>query len=445
MRWKFLNFSLAAILSCSLAVLSLFPQQARALAFFTRSEKTTARPLLVGYFPQWGLYDDQPYLVKDLLANGGIRLLDQINYAQAFVTGGRCSIADPNADLGNAFSAANSVSGIADDPASNFRGYFHQLQELKGRYPQIRILISLEGKASSFADDAKPENRQAFVASCVDRFLRGDFAPGIHAAGIFDGFDIDWEYPQQQDADNYRALLQEFRRQMNATQPGSRLSVAVGPAPGMMPGTDFRAIASLVDQVGVMNYDYTGPWNPTTGFLAPLFDATGPGPSESIARSMEHYEAAGVPARKLLMGVPFYGYSWTAVGSINNGLFQSGHGVRGDRPYSYIRTLAGQFSVHRDPLSHAEWLFDGQTFWTFDDPVSVRYKASYAAREHLGGVMVWELAEDTRDAELLHVARRALEHPLGNKSIGAEPAPALQSARTRPAAAAANPAESFAP
>jgi chitinase len=232
---------------------------------------------------------------------------------------------------------------------------------------------------------------------------------------------------------------------MNATQPGSRLSVAVGPAPGMMPGTDFRAIASLVDQVGVMNYDYTGPWNPTTGFLAPLFAATGPGPSESIARSMEHYEAAGVPARKLLMGVPFYGYSWTAVGSINNGLFQSGHGVRGDRAYSYIRTLAGQFSVHRDPLSHAEWLFDGQTFWTFDDPVSVRYKASYAAREHLGGVMVWELAEDTRDAELLHVARRALEHPLGNKSIGAEPAPALQSARTRPAAAAANPAESFAP
>jgi chitinase len=161
---------------------------------------------------------------------------------------------------------------------------------------------------------------------------------------------------------------------------------------------------------------------------------------------MQRYEAAGVPARKLLMGVPFYGYSWTTVGSMNNGLFQSGHGVRGDRPYSYIRTLARQFSMYRDPLSHAEWLFDGKTFWTLDDPISVRYKASYAAREHLGGVMIWELAEDTQDAELLHVARRALEHPLGNESIGpVPPPPAMQSAKTRAAPATTNPGEAFAP
>ena len=71
-------------------------------------------------------------------------------------------------------------------------------------------------------------------------------------------------------------LLEEFRQQMRAVRPGLRLSIAVGHSPHMLPGTDFAAIATLVDQVGIMNYDYTGPWSPTTGFLAPLFDPLGP-------------------------------------------------------------------------------------------------------------------------------------------------------------------------
>jgi chitinase len=374
-------------------------------------------PLLVGYFPQWGLYNDPPYRMKDLVANGGAALLDQINYAQAFVTDGQCSVADPKADLGTAYSAADSVNGKADDPTSNFRGYFHQLQELKRRYPHLKILISLEGKASSFAEDAKPENRRRFVASCVDRFLRGNFAPGVHEPGIFDGFDVDWEYPQAEDAANFRALLEEFRRQMRAVSPRAMLSIAVGPSPEMLPGTDVRAIASLVDEVGVMNYDYTGPWSRRTGFLAPLFADVGAVGHPSIARSMERYQDAGVLRRKLLMGLPFYGYSWTGVDSVNNGLFQSGQGIRGDRPYRYIRTLADEFSAYRDPVSHAAWLFNGTTFWTYDDPVSVRYKASYAARQRLGGLMIWELSEDTAEAELLHVAHQSLLHPMPRKAL----------------------------
>lgn len=407
---KFVVVAIAAVLA-----MLVIPH---AWGFLDRPWKRAPRPMLVGYFGQWSLYEDEPYTVRDLVSNGGAELLDQIDYAQAFVTGEHCSVADPNADLGTTYTAEDSVNGVADNPLSPFRGYFHQLQELKRRYPHLKILISLEGRASSFADDARPENRRAFVASCVDRFLRGNFAPGIHEPGIFDGFDIDWEYPHEADAANYRALLEEFRRQMNAVRPGTRLSIAVGPAPGMMPDTDFRSIARLVDQVGVMNYDYTGPWSATTGFLAPLFaSASDDEETGSIAHSMAKYRAAGVPARKLLMGLPFYGYSWTAVNAANNGLFQSGRAVRGDRPYRYIRTLGGQFSSYRDPVSHAPWLFDGTTFWTCEDPVSVRYKASYAARERLGGVMIWELSEDTADAELLHAVRESLRHPMAARDI----------------------------
>ena len=368
---------------------------------------------LVGYFPQWGLYNPQPYYVKALVANGSAQRLDQINFANASISGGHCSLSDANADLNTTFTTQTSVNVQADDPSPPFRGYFHQLEELKHRAPKLKILISLEGKASDFAEDAKPENRQAFVASCVNIFVRGNFVPGIAQQGIFDGFDVDWESPQQQDAANFRDLLIEFRRQMRSVRPNLRLSIAVGQAPHMLPGTDFATIAPLVDQVGIMNYDYAGPWSPRTGFLAPLF--SGPTPtneSNSIERSIASYKAAGVPTKKLLMGLPFYGYSWTGVDHTNNGLFQAGQAVHADEPYHYIRALVGPYATYRDQRSQAPWLFDGQTFWTYEDPVSVRYKVSYASLQHLGGVMIWELSGDTEDAELLSVAYRSLHHPL---------------------------------
>src|SRR5258705_7476163 len=66
-------------------------------------------PKLVGYFPQWCLYNQPSYLVRDLLTTAGASLLDQLNYAQRFVTNGHCSFADPNADLNTTFPPAQSV------------------------------------------------------------------------------------------------------------------------------------------------------------------------------------------------------------------------------------------------------------------------------------------------------------------------------------------------
>jgi len=422
-----LTVSKLGLVASFFAVVSLWAPPARGFGL-PGLRGRSIQPIVVGYFPQWGLYYPQPYLVRSLITNGSATRLNQINYAQGFVNGGHCSLGDPNADLNAPFTAATSVDGLADDPDSAFRGYFHQLSELKIRYPRLKILISLEGKAADFAEDAKPENRNAFVASCVDMYIRGNFAPGVVRPGLFDGFDIDWESPQAEDAENFRALLEEFRRQMNAVRPSLRLSIAVDQAPETLPGTDFGTIAKLVDQVGVMNYDYAGPWSKTTGFVAPLFGNNAH--AHSIERSIARYKAAGVPEQKLLMGLPFYGYSWTAVSSVNNGLFQPGRAVHADRPYNYIRTLAAPFSTYRDERSQAPWLFDGQTFWTYEDPVSVRYKVSYARNQHLGGIMIWELSNDTADAELLRVAWRSLHHPLKNKVFAKVRTPETKAAGT---------------
>lgn len=425
-----------------------------AFAAQAASDPPPSSPIVVGYFGQWGVYDH--FFVKNLLTSGAAAQLDQINYSQGSVTGARCNIADPNADLNLTFTAADSVNGIADDKASAFRGDLHQLAELKKQYPHLKILISLEGRASDFAIAAQPENRSAFVASCIDRFIRGRFAPGAEDANLFDGIDLDWEYPQAQDAANFIELLTQLREAMNEVRPGLRLSVAVGPSPRMVAGVNMASLSHIVDQVGIMNYDYTGPWNHTTGFLAPLHSSTG----RSVESSILAYRDAGVPARQMLMGIPFYGYGWEQVSSTGHGLFQPGQAIHGDRPYSLIETLASAsrsdgpppanapaaanpdaadyaaakavpFTVYRDPESHAPWLYDGSTFWTYDDPVSIRFKVGFAVEQHLGGVMAWELSEDTADAALVKAVRSSLAQQRAdadqNSTLLADPASAMTS------------------
>ena len=73
-----------------------------------------------------------------------------------------------------------------------------------------------------------------------------------------------------------------------------------------------------------------------------------------------------------------------------------------------------------------------ETFWTYEDPVSIRFKASYAAHQHLGGLMIWELSGDTADAELLKIAHRSLNDPL-EKQIFIEQARKRHRASVAPA------------
>lgn len=365
-----------------------------------QQNSTASHPLIVGYFR--GDSMRRQFFLRDLISRGAAPLLDQINYSQANIADNRCVVADPVSDLTYSFPAENSVAGAADTPEMPLRGNFHQLQELKHLYPHIRALISLEGNADVFVKAAQPENRSAFVTSCIQQFIRGKIADGIDVPGLFDGIDVDWEYPEESDKLNYIALLGEFRRQLDAIRPGLILSVAMGTARSTYQHLDMGTVARYADQVAIMNYDYAGPWSKKTGLVAPLYRAPGdPEVEGNLDSTIWSYKDAGVPVSRMLMGLPFYAYSWHQVASGNHGLFQLGEPDRNDVLYNYIVSIQSKFIVYRDPKSMAPWLFDGDTFWTYDDDLSIGAKVRYAKERGLRGVMIWELSGDTADGKLL--------------------------------------------
>ncbi|MBY8852753.1 glycosyl hydrolase, partial [Saccharothrix sp. MB29] len=183
----------------------------------------------VGYYTQWSGYD-RNFLVKNLVTNGTAPRLTHLNYAFGFLDeGGACVSSDPWADYQRPFTAEQSVSGKADEAGQALSGNLNQLKQLKAKYPKLRINISLGGWTGSkyFSNAAlTPRSRAAHVASCVDMWLKGDLpglAPGA-AAGVFDGIDLDWEWPaseaapgnvvRPEDKENFTALLVEYRKQL---------------------------------------------------------------------------------------------------------------------------------------------------------------------------------------------------------------------------------------
>jgi len=384
---------------------------------------------IVGYFTQWGIYA-RGFFVRDLVDNGSARKLTHLNYAFGFLDEqGRCVSADPWADYQRPFPAEESVSGQADAPGQALAGNLNQLKQLKAKYPDLRISISLGGWTGSkyFSDAAlTPESRRAHVQSCIDLWLKGNLpgAPAGAGAGVFDGIDLDWEWPgsegnpgnviRPEDKQNFTLLLAEYRRQLGRHH---NLTAFLPAAPATIDaGFEVRKIFRYLDFATTQGYDYHGPWDPITNQQSALHVPAGD-PSEAKFSSeivIDTLLARGADRDRLVMGVPFFSHGWTGVRNQNNGLFQPAAGGApgtfevGFEDYKVLKSKLSQFTLHRDNQAGFAWIFDGTTFWTYDDPVEMRRKASYADDRGLGGVMIWSLDGDTEQGELISALRSGL-------------------------------------
>lgn len=421
------NFALPWSL-CALIILTMTAPEPAAAAEGKR---------LIGYFTQWGIYG-RNYQVKDIVSSGSAEHLTHINYAFGNVRDNRCEVGvtqpsdsntgaggDAYADYTMAFSAEKSVDGVADTWDQPLRGNWNQLKKLKAKYPNLKVLISLGGWTWSrgFSSAARLENRQAFVASCIDAYIRGnlpvtDGAGGTAAAaGVFDGIDIDWEYPNatgltggsEEDRQNYTDLLAEFRRQLDAINPELLLTVAVGAGADKIRAVDPAQYQASVDYINVMTYDFHVASEPQTNHHSALYHSDADPSTGDVAlyNSDDAIQAllrAGVLADKLNLGVGFYGRGWTNVASINNGLYQSGQAAAGTyesgiEDYKVLKNTSGEH--YYDEQAGAHWTYDGSTFWSYDDPTVIAQKMAYVNTVGLGGAFFWEFSGDTTDAELV--------------------------------------------
>jgi chitinase len=421
------------------------------------------------YFTQWGVYA-RDYQVADIISSGAAANLTFINYAFGNIyekNGGyECGMItklEPGATNPNAAGAGTGGDHWADagmtakrrvDPTDVIKwddklaGNFRELKAYKAKYPNTKLFISLGGWTWSkwFSNAAKTDAlRKQLVSSCIDIYLKGNIpvvdgkgGPAA-AANIFDGIDIDWEFPgvkgqpyntvSPEDKKNFTLLLAEFRKQIDefgaANKKDYLLTVAIGVGKDKIDMTEPREYSRYLNWINMMTYDYNGGWaaQGPTDFQSHLYpDPTNPSykcsgkagdtcyGDRSLVSFYNTDDAvkqllnAGVNPKKLVLGVPKYGRGWTGVTNANNGLYQvakdpaRGTYEAGIEDYKVLKNAPGNVFVH--PVTKQSWKFDGSTFWSYDTPEVIATKVQYGKNLGLGGVFSWSLDGDDSNATL---------------------------------------------
>jgi len=335
----------------------------------------TSEPIVAGYvFTQ-----DAPLLPGQIDAHS----LTRVNYAFANIKEGRM------------------VTGFTSDAAN-----FAFLTALRRQNPSLTILVSVGGWlwSTNFSDmSLTRRSRGVFIQSVMDFVSRYDL----------DGLDIDWEYPgmvgaghpfRSEDGRNFTLLVRELRVRFNQeTEKSHRrldLTIAAGASQEYLDHTEMKKVQKYVDTVNLMAYDYVEPGSdPLTGHHAPLFTNPADARNYSGDASVRAFEQAGVPAGKLLLGLPFYGHVWGQVADRDHGFLQPGKPVpNAYAPYSAIAgtMLDHGFVRYWDSIASAPYLYNSEShiFVSYEDTESISAKCRYVKTHKLGGVMFWDYSGD---------------------------------------------------
>ncbi len=360
---------------------------------------------ILGYFAQWGVYG-RNYHVKNIVTSGSASKLTHINYAFGNVTNGQCVLGDTYADYDRFYSAAESVDGVADSwDAGALRGSFNQLRKLKKINPNIKVLFSFGGWTWSGGFGQAAANPVAFANSCYN------LIEDPRWADVFDGIDIDWEYPNAcglscdtSGFSSFKTLISALRTRFGATYLVTAAITADGSNGGKIDAADYGGAAQYLDWYNVMTYDYFGAFAPT-GPTAPHSALTAyPGIPQAGFNSdaaIQKLKSKGVPANKLLLGIGFYGRGWTGVTQSAPGGTATGAAPgtyeAGIEDYKILKNTCPATGL----VGGTAYAYCGNNWWSYDTPATIASKMTYKKNQGLGGAFFWELSGDTTNGELI--------------------------------------------
>ncbi len=365
----------------------------------------------LGYFTNWGVYG-RNYHVKNLVTSGTAGRITHINYAFGNVQNGQCTIGDAYADYDKAYTADQSVDGVADTWDQPLRGNFNQLRKLKKAYPNIKILWSFGGWTWSGGFPQAAANPAAFAQSCYN------LVEDPRWADVFDGIDLDWEYPNAcglscdtSGPAAFKNLMQAVKTRFGANNLVTAAITADASDGGKIDKADYAGAAQYTDFYNVMTYDFFGAWaaqGPTAPH-SPLTSYAGiPQAGFNSADAIVKLKAKGVPGSKLNLGIGFYGRGWTGVTQAAPGGTATGPAPgtyeQGIEDYKVLKNSCPATGT----VAGTAYAKCGSNWWSYDTPATIAGKMTWAKQQGLRGAFYWEFSGDTANGELANAVHTGL-------------------------------------
>ncbi|XP_060171887.1 class V chitinase CHIT5a-like [Lycium barbarum] len=274
---------------------------------------------------------------------------------------------------------------------------------LRSKRPSVKTLFSVggggEGPARFSRMASTAASRLTFIKSSIE----------VARKYGFDGFDLDWEFPQnKEDMENLAILLDQWRVEVKkdslaSKRPQLLITAAVYFSVDFFLSDEFRSypvpsINENLDWINLMCYDYHGSWDTSaTGAQAALFD---PKSNISTSYGLRSWIKAGALRSKLIMGLPLYGRTWKLKDPNVNGIGASavglGPGDEGTLTYREIEKFneENNAKVVYDSATVSTYSVAGTSWIGYDDTRSVEMKLSYAQDLGLRGYFFWQVAGD---------------------------------------------------
>jgi spore germination protein YaaH len=248
----------------------------------------------------------------------------------------------------------------------------------------VHICATLFGSHSTFLSNSTAQ--QTFINNMISQ---------LQARGG-KGVNIDFEGMGSANTAAFTAFMQNFSNQLHAAIPGSELSVALY-AVDWSNTFDIPALTPYVDLFIIMGYDYYWSGSTTAGPEDPLYNYE-TSYNRTLTRSITFYLAQGMPASKLLLGLPYYGREWETVSgtvpSATTGNYTA------TKTYSVVRNNANgywsneqweanSFSPYYPYQISSAW----RQLWC-DNAYSMRSRFDVVNQRNLGGIGIWALGYD---------------------------------------------------